>query len=295
MRVAAFILGFCTAAQAYQYGYNHPPFLKDDETAAAYFPDIDVELLSPAFLKPESRPADFSNSTQGPTSLEVLNSYIKSLAEKNSWVTYKRFNGVKKVRVWIQGAIHGDEPGADQAVLAVLGKLNANQKWARSLLRRLDIFILPRYSADGVFYFQYVLASNYDPNRDHIKLAREQTRNVKAAFSKFAPHVAVDAHEFAGTRQYGRWHHGADYLLAAAKNLNIHPDIRHMAESLFTANAAEALEAKGVRWESYVTSKANTDVNSNTTFTEASSDAKIGHNAMGPTQCISFLSETRGR
>ncbi|KAH7006954.1 hypothetical protein EDB80DRAFT_684214 [Ilyonectria destructans] len=322
MRASAFILGLFASVEAYKYGYNHPPFLKDDKIAATYFPDIDAKLLSPAFLHPETRPTGFSNGTQGPTSLDILDSYIKAISNKNSWMTYKRFNfaseegrrlsylllsnnpesetygpnggGNKKLRVWIQAAVHGDEPGADQAVLALLGKLDANQKWTRSLLRHLDILILPRYSPDGVFYFQDVLASNYDPNRDHIKLARRQTRNIKTKFSEFAPHIAVDVHEFAATRQYGRYHFGVDSLFAAAKNLNINPDIRHMAESLFVTKVSDALEARGLRSETYVTGKASNDTNSNTTFSEAGSDAKIGRNAMGLTQCIAFLSETRG-
>ncbi|KAM5343297.1 hypothetical protein ACJ41O_014263 [Fusarium nematophilum] len=316
MRPANFILGLVASAQAYKYGYNHPPFLKDDKTAAAYFPDLDVKLYSPAFLDPKGIPAGFAKGTQGPTSLDILDTYIKSIADKNSWITYRRFKFTSeegrripylvlsenkgygpnhdKLRVWIQAAIHGDEPGADQAVLALLGKLNADQKWTRSLLRRMDIMIVPRYSPDGVNYFQDVLASNFDPNRDHIKLARQQTRRIKTEFSKFSPHIAVDVHEFAGTRQYGRYHHGADSLFAAAKNLNIHPNIRTMAEKLFATKVGRDLKAKGLRWETYVTGKANNDTNSNTTFTQAGSDAKIGRNALGLSQCIAFLSETRG-
>lgn len=303
------------SVEAVKYGYNHPPLLEDDEVAAGYFPDIEMELHSPAFLNPETRAAGFSNGTQGPTDFDILDSFIKSLADKNDWMTYDRFdftseegrpypylllsdprNGTctNKLRVWIQGATHGDEPGGDQAVLALLGALDADQAWAHSLLQRLDILILPRYNPDGVFYFQDILASNYDPNRDHSKLARQQTRHLKTAFSNFAPHVAVDMHEFAGTRQYGRYHHGSDALFAAAKNLNIHPDIRAMSESLFVTEIGDALEARGLRWETYVTGNATKDINFNLILTEAGSDAKIGRNALGLTQCIAFLTETRG-
>ncbi|KAI9874243.1 MAG: hypothetical protein M1823_007731, partial [Watsoniomyces obsoletus] len=57
---------------------------------------------------------------------------------------------------------------------------------------------------------------------------------------------------------------------------------------------ASALETRGFRWEPYVTGSPNATPGSNITFHEASSDAKLGRNAMGLTQCISFLCETRG-
>lgn len=105
--------------------------------------------------------------------------------------------------MYIQAAIHGNEPAADQGALALLGKMDANQTWTASLLEKVDIKILPRYNVDGVNYFQRALASNLDPNREHIKLDRQQSRDIKQVFSDFNPHVAIDLHEFGAPNVYG--------------------------------------------------------------------------------------------
>ena len=111
----------------------------------------------------------------------------------------------------MQAAIHGNEPASDQGVLAFLGKLDSNQTYAASLLAKMDILILPRFNIDGVAYFQRRLASDLDPNRDHIKLDSQQSRTVKQMFSEFNPHLAFDLHEFRGPTVFGKtYQHGND-------------------------------------------------------------------------------------
>ncbi|CAK1365698.1 unnamed protein product [Cercospora beticola] len=201
-----------------------------------------------------------------------------------------------KLRIWIQGGVHGNEPGGDQAVMALLGKMNANQTWTNQILQKADIMVLPRYNPDGVAYFQRTFASNFDPNRDHTKLARQQSRDIKQTFSDFAPHIAVDLHEYgAGTLYSGSYVPGADAMFSAAKNLNIHASIRNMSEEVFAPAIAAHLEKQGFRWEPYATGASDGDTrNSTIMLKEADSDAKIGRNSMGLSQAIVFLFETRG-
>ena len=45
--------------------------------------------------------------------------------------------------------MHGNEPAGDEALLALLGALDADQEWAASFLEALDIIVLPRYNPDG--------------------------------------------------------------------------------------------------------------------------------------------------
>jgi murein tripeptide amidase MpaA len=54
-----------------------------------------------------------------------------------------------KLRVWIQGSVHGNEPAGDEATLALLGAMDANATWAASFLETMDIIVLPRYNPDG--------------------------------------------------------------------------------------------------------------------------------------------------
>jgi len=55
-----------------KYGENWLPVVKDSDLVAQNFPDVDIELLSPAFLDPQSVPSRFTNGTEGPTDHELL-------------------------------------------------------------------------------------------------------------------------------------------------------------------------------------------------------------------------------
>lgn len=59
-----------------------------------------------------------------------------------------------KLRVWLQAAIHDNEPAAEQGAMALLGKMDVNATWTASLLEKMEIFLMPRYNPDGVHYFQ---------------------------------------------------------------------------------------------------------------------------------------------
>lgn len=187
--------------------------------------------------------------------------------------------------------MHGNEPAGDQATLALLGAMDADPSWAAGFLEKLDIIVVPRYNPDGNAYFQRALATNYDPNRDHTKLARQQTRDIKKWFSAFAPHVAIDMHEYtARTRYSSNYNNAADGMFSAAKNLNIHPAIRELSETVFAPAVGASLQSKGLRGEPYMTASRTNPPR----MEEAGTDAKIGRNAMGLTQCVTFLFETRG-
>lgn len=157
-----------------------------------------------------------------------IDHFLRDIAKRNEWITheiadFKSEEGRNlpylvlstssrtllscskdptKMRVWIQGATHGDEPASEQSILAFLGSLDANHSQAVSLLQKLDIVILPRYNPDGVAYFQRRFATNFDPARDHIKVRSEQTRRIKSLFNSFDPHIAVDMHEFSAKARY---------------------------------------------------------------------------------------------
>lgn len=297
------------------YGENWVTTEKDEDIVAQNFPDVDIPLLSPAFLNPESVPAGFSNGTEGPTDDIELDFFIRSLARKNEWMTYESADflseegraipyvflslpnpqNTTKLRVYLQGAIHGNEPAADQSVLALLGKMDADQTWTASILEKMDIKILPRYNVDGVSYFQRQLACGLDPNREHLKLMREQSRSIKRVVSAWSPHINIDAHEYGASRVYGgNYQHGADALISGGINLNIHPEIRKQVLDLFIPAMGSALESAGLRWEHYVTGSPSSKPGSNITFYQATTESRTGRNAVGLTQAISFLLETRG-
>ncbi|VUC34042.1 unnamed protein product [Clonostachys rosea] len=320
---AGLALGLVQLASATKYGYNQRNVNRDSEIVEKAFPDVDVELYSPAFLTPEIRLDGFKNGTQGPTSHEDLDAFLQDLAAKNAYMTYKTANftseegrqfpyiylsskssnstsrhrdSAGKVRIWIQGSVHGDEPAGDESTQALLGKFDHDPEWADSILSKAELVILPRYNPDGEYYFQRTLATNFDPNRDHVKLARQQTRSIKQLQNEFSPHVIVDMHEYTASSTFGngKYVHASDGLFSAAKNLNINKDIRELSEELFAVNIAKDMEAAGLRTEPYVTGSSSSNAEYVATFAEAGSDAKIGRNAMGLTQAVVFLLEMRG-
>lgn len=213
--------------------------------------------------------------------------YLSTSTDGNNYT-----NSSGKVKVWLQGSVHGNEPAGDEALLALLGAMDANSSWAATFLDKMDILVLVRYNPDGNSYFQRTLATNFDPNRDHTKLARQQTRDIKNLFSSFAPHVAVDMHEYGAASRYnGNYSNAADGMFSAAKNLNIAASIRNISESLFAPAVNASLASISLRGEPYMTvSRSSNPIR----LDEAGTDAKIGRNAMGLSQCVTFLFETRG-
>lgn len=258
------------------------------------------------------------NLFKPPLTQPLTDTFLQDLADRNEYMTYRTANFTSeegrsfpyvhlstgksrrskdsKVRVWIQGAVHGNEPAGDEATQALLGKFDDDSEWAADILDKVDLVILPRYNPDGVYYFQRYLATNYDPNRDHVKLARQQTRNIKQLMNQFGPHVIVDMHEYSAYTKFGdgNYQHGADGLYSAAKNLNIDEGIRKLSEKLFAKNIGDDMKAAGLRGEPYVTGSSVSDAEYVADFAEAGTDGKIGRNAMGLTQAITFLLETRG-
>jgi hypothetical protein len=103
-------------------------------------------------------------------------------------------------------------------------------------------------------------------------------------------------HEYSTYRKFGngKYVHGSDGLYSAAKNLNINANIRSLAEELFAKNIGKDMKSAGLRSEPYVTGGSSSDPEFVADFAEAGTDAKIGRNAMGLTQAVVFLLETRG-
>ncbi|KAM5345160.1 hypothetical protein ACJ41O_011022 [Fusarium nematophilum] len=316
--LAAGIL-YAGLTSALRYADNQVALVQDGDEAAKNFPDVEgVELLSPAFTDPKSVPAGFENGTSGPTSDATMDYFLRSLASRNDWLVYNNpcitsddgrsipyvflstssqpqtNSSSEKLRVYLQGGVHGNEPGGDQALLALLGKFDANATWTAAILDKMDIMILPRFNPDGVAYFQRFLATNLDPNRDHVKMAAEQTRKIKEIITAFDPHIGIDCHEYSANRAYGaenQWVQAIDGQFSPMKNLNIHKDIRDLAEETFVPSVVAAMEARKLRYSPYITGVLGEEP---LVFTELNTEARAGDVSMALNQALVFLTETRG-
>jgi murein tripeptide amidase MpaA len=156
------------------YAGNTRPFTPDSPAVSTNFPEPNITLYSPAFSSPDTVPDEFSNGTAAPTSEETLIRFLQTLSERNEWMTYMTPNftseegrkipyvllsfgpsngtakGKDKLRIYVHGSMHGDEPGGEAGVSAFLGKLDNEPQWAASVLDKADLLVLPRYNADGV-------------------------------------------------------------------------------------------------------------------------------------------------
>lgn len=240
---------------------------------------------------------------------DIVESFVKDLTGRNGWLKYNDHleaeegrkipyvtlsngkKGGKKLRIWIQGGQHGDEPAGDEGVLALLGKFADDSQWTAKVLEKIDFLILPRYNVDGVEYLQRQLASNYDPNRDHVVLAREQTRAIRRLQSEFDPHIFTDNHEYTGVNPVAqRYIRAQDLLVSANKNQNVNKDIRALNQD-FVEDIFSAAEAKGLRVFPYFTTSV---ANGTITIEEPDAHAQANHKGAGNYQTVTFLIETRG-
>lgn len=91
MKAILLCLGSSVLAQSLDptYGDNYTPVNKDDEAISQNYPDIDIDLLSPAFLNPETIPAGFANGTFGPTPDYVMSKSIVVWSQRVTVLTTK--------------------------------------------------------------------------------------------------------------------------------------------------------------------------------------------------------------
>ncbi len=268
----------------------------------------DYLLHSPYFNKKGNENTSF-------TTYDEMHAFTRNIAKNNSWAELRYFGesqeGKKipylflsnntyykdKVKVWLQGGIHGNEPAGTEGMLALMGYMENNQGQIKKWLEDMDIIIVPRFNVDGTDYFQRRSARNIDFNRDHIKITLPEMIKVKNVFNKFSPHIVVDNHEFTSYRKelkkYGKDGYNVPYdaLLAGAKNLNINKSLRTITNSLVINNMKKELNNHNLSNETYVTYSKKGDT---LTIKEAGTVGRIGRNAAGLSNAISILTESRG-
>jgi hypothetical protein len=119
-----------------------------------------------------------------------------------------------KLRVYIQGNIHGGEVEGKESAQILLRDLAAGRHddWLQSMV----FLIAPIYNADGNERFalnnrgpqygpiggqgQRPNAQGLDLNRDHMKLDSPEARAVARLLTEYDPHVSLDLHTTNGTR-----------------------------------------------------------------------------------------------
>ena len=141
--------------------------------------------------------------------------------------------GADRLRVWLQGAIHGGEVAGKEALLMLLRDLAAGGRpeWSSSM----TLLVAPIYNADGhermgpdtrpyqlgpvAGQGERANAQGFDLNRDHVKLESPEARALARAYDDYDPHVVIDLHTTNGTE------HAYHLTYSPPLHPNTHPAI----------------------------------------------------------------------
>ncbi len=157
-------------------------------------------------------------------------------------VLSKKGGADRKAKVWLQGALHGNEP-AGAYVLCVMARRIIDS----GLLDRMDVAIVPVANPDGYRTHRRTASGTIDLNRDFTKLVHKQTEDLSRAFARFSPDLAMDIHEYNPRRKEFASYLGRvtdtdyDVLFLPSGHLNIDNGIKSLISDLYISSAREAL------------------------------------------------------
>ena len=204
----------------------------------------------------------------------------------------------KKVRIWIQGGLHGDEPAGTESLLYLISQFSENSD-LDYLLNRIEIAVVPMANIDGYQIQKRESANGKDLNRDQTSLRAPETIALKKAWTRFAPEVSLDLHEYRAYRKdftrFGRAGITSRYdvMFLFSGNLNVPDSIRNYTRLGFVEPAQRFLRNDTLHYkvQDYLTTqKYGGKVEFNLGSVHARSSASNW--ALG--NCFSTLLEIRG-
>ena len=269
-----------------------------------FFSDYEaLENVTPALQK-----------KKGYTNYEELMSYLKALVAqhpenirldfigesqkgKDIPVLYLTTNtDTPKIKVWMQGGLHGNEPASTEGMLYVLHQILNNPKY-KPLLDNVSIAMVPMANIDGYLKQDRYAANGLDLNRDQTKLMAPETVALKQAFTDFKPEVGLDFHEYRPYRkdfmQLSDFGITSlfDAMFLYTGNLNVPENLRTLTNTLFVAQAKAVLDSNNLKHHDYVsTGKFDGEIH----FNQGSTNARSSATNYALTNTISTLFEIRG-
>ncbi len=229
-----------------------------------FYPDPPVTFTTPTLSLDEDRFAtydeilDWLNELGMDPCMQVSFIGTTTLGRKVPLITFSSGKDPKKVKVWLQGAIHGNEPAGSEALFALMQYLLKDSD-GRKLLDRMEIAILPVANIDGYLSDQRVSGDGFDLNRDQTKFADPQSVLIKRAFIEWNPDVAADFHEFkpirAETANMGT-DGGAifyDVLFLPTRHPNVPKILQEASDAYFRRPAEKTLDEAGYTHFTYFT------------------------------------------
>jgi hypothetical protein len=271
-----------------------------------FFPDpqADVALSTPAFQK-----------SSGFTKHAELTAFLEQLAREHADVVRLESLGDTRkgraihivhlqadssttgvpLRVWMQGGLHGNEPASTEGLLVFLQDLLSDS--TRAALRGVHLAVVPMANPDGYDRQIRPAQGGLDLNRDQTKLLAPESRLLKRGFNAFAPHVAVDFHEYRPYRRdFIRFGERGitqiyDAMFLYSGNLNVPEVLRSFTQDVYVSAAVREVEARGLRTHDYITTrKSYGDIQ----FNQGSTNARASATSFALANSVSTLVEVRG-
>ena len=201
-----------------------------------------------------------------------------------------------KLKVWLQGGLHGDEPASTESLLYTLHMLLEDKNYLH-LTQKLELAILPMANIDGFIKNKRYAANSLDLNRDHTKLMAIETQVIKREFAEFDPHIALDFHEYRPYRkdfaQLSSFGIASiyDLMFLHSGNLNVPKNIRTIVDTLFVKNAKVELDSLGLTNRHYMKSD---KILGEIQFSTGSNTARSSSNFFALNGSYATLFEIRG-
>tara|TARA_B100000579_G_scaffold390083_1_gene364320 strand:+ start:564 stop:2111 length:1548 start_codon:yes stop_codon:yes gene_type:complete len=212
------------------------------------------------------------------------------------YIKKNKNNYDKKVRVWMQGGLHGNEPASTESLLYLIHLILEDPNY-NYLLDKIELAISPMANIDGSLKNDRYAANGLDLNRDHTKIMAPETKASIKAFNDFNPHVALDFHEyrpfrkdFAQLSSFGI-SNPYDVMFLYTGNLNVPENIRVIIDTLFVKNAKTPLDELNLKHRHYMKSeKYKGEIH----FSTGTNTARSSSNFYALNNTIATLFEIRG-
>lgn len=278
---------------------------QSSEVTERFYPDPDIEIPTPAFsgdkvkfTSHEEMMGFLNGLVAEHPELATINFIGESQkGEEIPMVTLsKGGNEANKLRVYMQGGLHGDEPGSTEAMLYLIHQI-LNVPEYTQLLDRLTIAVVPMANVDGCDAHTRDAANGLDLNRDQTKLMAPESVALKLAFHAFQPHVAVDFHEYRPHRRdfqlFGKFGVNGSYdvMFLYSGNLNVPESLRNFTKDQFVTPAKQSLDDAGLSHHDYFSTR---DVRGAVVFSQGSINARSSATNFALSNVISTLIEVRG-
>lgn len=291
--------------------WNIQPLPQPETVTRLFYPEPERKHPTPTLCKPQE---------EGLASLFEIKRYLQALADKHpDKVTLSSIGETpqgrkipilyfgtppkdKKLRVWIQAGLHGNEPAGPEAACLLADYLLHTPEGAE-LLEKVSLALIPVTNTDGYAMQNRQSGSGFDLNRDQSKLSDPVSLLLKEAYRNWNPEIALDIHEFnpfrkefgllRGTKTAARTSivTAADVLFLPSGHLNISDGIRQLSNGIFREEAEKALTTHGYNSGFYFTPSIRND------SLYAIKDAKSPQSSStfhGLTNAVSLFIEIRG-